>query len=94
MLVKGATGISVIKTISSAPLFTELFTIAKHVSYQISHLNLTGVTAAWLRAVVTPVKYECDPKNLDMYFCTIGNIAYGEIDEWIFNNPTPRSFAH
>ena len=43
-------GVGVTKPISSVPLFSEIFSIAKtHVSYWISRLYLTGVAAAQLR---------------------------------------------
>ena len=38
---------------------------------------------------MTPVKYECDSKNL-MYFCRIENFVYGgEINERSFSNSHP-----
>ena len=43
-------GVGVTKPISSVPLFSELFSIVKtHISYWMSRLYLTGVTAAQLR---------------------------------------------
>ena len=43
-------GVGVTKPISSVPLFSEIFSIAKtHVCYWISRLYLTGVAAAQLR---------------------------------------------
>ena len=51
-------GVGVIKAISFAPLFSQIFSIAKtHVRYWI--LRLCGVI---------PVKYECDSKNLTVTF--------------------------
>ena len=60
------------------------FSIAKiHVSYWILHSYLTGVAAA----AVTPVKYECDAKNLTGTLIGSKIFAYGEINERSFSNP-------
>ena len=48
--VSSSPGVGVTKPISSVPLFSEFFSIVKtHVRYWISHLYLTGITAAELR---------------------------------------------
>ena len=55
-------GVGVTKPISSVPLISRFFNIAKTlVTYWISCSYLTGV-AAW--AAATPVKYECDANKL------------------------------
>ena len=41
-------------------------------------------------AAVTPIKYECDSKNLTGDFCKIENFACGEINEQNFSNLHPR----
>ena len=39
--------------------------------------------------MVTPVKYECDYKKCNRYFCKIENFVYIEINERSFSIPTP-----
>ena len=71
--------------ISSVPSFAEFFSIVKtRVSYSIFFMIDMCPRSS---AVVTPVKYECDSKNLTRNICKIENYAYGEINEWSFRNP-------
>ena len=78
-------GVGVTKPISSLPLFSSFFNIAKtHISYWISRLYLTGVVAAQLRRHLSNMNVI---KKSNRYFCKIDILLTEKLTNGAFVTP-------
>ena len=57
------------------------------------HVHIKQVLPQLSCGAVTPVKYDCDSKNVNRYFWEMEKFAYWEIDERSFSNPHPSTSA-
>ena len=83
-----SSGVGVTKPISSVPLFSKFFNIAKYMWIIECHANIWQLLSCGDTCQIWLWFKECQ-----RYFYEIENFACVEIDEWNFSNPHPMSDA-